>query len=44
VIEVKRGWKTARFRVIWVGEPGPQSGQAGIHLLDTGKNIWGVDL
>ena len=44
VIEVKRGWKTARFRVIWVGEPGPQSGQAGIHLLDTGKNIWGVVL
>ncbi len=44
VIEVKRGWKTARFRVIWVGEPGPQSGQAGIHLLDTGKNIWGVRL
>jgi hypothetical protein len=44
VIEVKRGWKTARFRVIWVGDPGPQSGQAGINLLDTGKNIWGVPL
>lgn len=44
VIEVKRGWKTARFRVVWVGDPGPQSGQAGIHLLDTGKNIWGVQL
>lgn len=42
VIEVKRGWKSARFRVIWVGEPGPQSGQAGIRLLDTGKNIWGI--
>jgi hypothetical protein len=42
VIDVKRGWKSARFRVIWVGEPGPQSGQAGIHLLDTGKNIWGA--
>jgi hypothetical protein len=44
VIEVKRGWKTARYRVIWVGAPGPQSGQAGIHLLDTGKNIWGIQL
>lgn len=43
-IEVKRGWKSARFRVIWVGDAGPQSGQAGIHLLDTGKNIWGVPL
>jgi len=44
VIEVKRGWKTARFRVIWVGDRGLQSGEAGIHLLDTGKNIWGVPL
>jgi hypothetical protein len=42
VIEVKRGWKKARFRVIWVGEAGPQSEQAGIQLLDTGKNIWGI--
>jgi hypothetical protein len=44
VIEVKRGWKTARFSVIWVGDAGPQAGLAGIHLLDTGKNIWGTQL
>lgn len=44
ILEVKRGWKTARFRVIWVGDVGPRSGQAGIYLLDTGKNIWGVPL
>lgn len=44
VIEIKRGWKTARFRVIWVGDMGPRSGQAGVFLLDTGKNIWGVPL
>lgn len=44
IIEVKRGWKSARFRVIWVGDAGPRSGQAGIFLLDTGKNIWGVPL
>lgn len=44
VIEVKRGWSSARFRVVWVGDLGPQSGQAGIHLLDTGKNIWGLKL
>lgn len=44
VVEVKRGWKTARFRVIWVGDAGPQAGQAGIHLLDTGKNIWGAQV
>lgn len=44
VIEVKRGWKSARFRVIWVGDMGPRADQAGIFLLDTGKNIWGVSL
>ncbi|HTU35563.1 MAG TPA: hypothetical protein VMF66_17295 [Candidatus Acidoferrum sp.] len=44
VIEVKRGWKSARFRVIWVGDMGPRADQAGIFLLDTGKNIWGVPL
>ena len=44
VLEVKRGWKKARFRVIWVGDAGPQSGQVGIQLLDTGKNIWGVQV
>lgn len=44
VIEVKHGWRKARFRVIWVGDAGPQSGEAGIQLLDTGKNIWGIQL
>lgn len=44
VIEVKRGWKAARFTVIWVSDVGTQAGQAGIHLLDIGKNIWGVQI
>lgn len=44
VVEVKRGWKSARFRVIWVGDAGPRADQAGVFLLDTGKNIWGVSL
>jgi hypothetical protein len=43
-IEIKRGWKTARFRVIWVGDMGPRAAQAGVFLLDTGKDIWGVPL
>jgi hypothetical protein len=44
IIEVKRGWKSARFRVIWVGDAGPRADQAGVFLLDTGKNIWGLPL
>jgi hypothetical protein len=43
IIEVKRGWRSARFRVIWVGERA-QAGQAGVFSLDPGKNIWGVPL
>lgn len=43
IIEVKRGWRTARFRVIWVGDRA-QAGQAGIYTLEPGKNIWGVPL
>jgi len=44
IIVIKRGWRAARFRVIWVGDVGPQAGQAGIYLLDSGKNIWGIPL
>jgi hypothetical protein len=42
-IEVKRGWRAARFRVIWVGDR-EQAGQAGIYSLEPDKNIWGVPL
>ena len=43
VIEVQRWWKRARFRVVWVGEPGTQMmDQAGIFCLEPDKNIWGV--
>lgn len=44
VIEVKRGWRMARFRVIWVGDMGLQAGQAGIYSLEPGKNVWGISL
>lgn len=42
-IEVKRGWKKARFRVIWVGQDGTnRAGQVGILCLEPDKNIWGL--
>ncbi len=44
-IEVKRRWRTARFRVLWVGDKGtPQAGQVGLYALEPNKNIWGVSL
>ena len=44
-IEVERGWRKARFRVVWVGEIGrPQDNQIGITSLEPGKYIWGVTL
>jgi hypothetical protein len=37
--------RTARFRVIWVGQIGTsQAGQAGIFALEPDKNVWGVTL
>jgi len=44
-IEVKRRWHSARFRVLWTGDPGtPQAGQAGVYALQPAKNPWGIDL
>jgi hypothetical protein len=44
-IELKRRLRTARFRVLWIGEMGtPQAGQTGIFALEPNKNIWGVTL
>lgn len=43
MIEVKRGWKKARFRVVWVGRRGTKrADQAGIQCLEPEKNIWGI--
>ena len=42
-LEVKRGWKKARFRVVWVGKPGtPRAGQVGVLCLEPENNIWGI--
>jgi len=43
-IVVKRRWRSASFRVLWVGEPGsPQADQVGLFALEPNKSIWGVD-
>lgn len=42
-IQVKRRLRTARFRVVWIGEVGtPQAGHAGVFALEPDKNIWGM--
>ena len=44
-IEVKRRWQSARFRVVWVGDPGTaEAGQAGVYALQPEKNPWGIDI
>jgi hypothetical protein len=44
-IQLKRYLRTARFRVVWIGEIGtPQAGQAGVSALEPNKNFWGVTL
>lgn len=44
IIQVKRGWRKARFRVVWIGPLGtPQANQIGICSLEGNEeDIWGV--
>jgi hypothetical protein len=45
IIQVKRGWRKARFRVVWIGQLGtPQANQIGICCLEGDKDIWRVPL
>lgn len=41
VILVKRRWKKAKFRVVWVGPFGsPESCQIGVCLMEPEKKVW----
>jgi len=43
-VELSRWWRKARYRVVWVGDPGrEEAGDAGLQCVEPGKNIWGVD-
>src|SRR6267142_2738268 len=43
-IEVRRLWRKARFRVVWIGQLGTtESNQVGV-VLQSEKNIWRVEL
>jgi PilZ domain len=45
VIGIQHGEQKARFRVVWVGTPGSaKAGQVGVHCVESGKYIWGVQL
>jgi hypothetical protein len=44
-IEVRRGWRKARFRVVWIGQVGStESNQVGVLRLQPEKDIWRVEL
>jgi hypothetical protein len=43
IVEVKRGWRKARFRVIWTGPAGtPEASHIGICCIEEDKNLWGL--
>jgi hypothetical protein len=43
IIELKRGWQKARFRVVWVGQLGtPEANQIGICCLEGNQHVWRV--
>ena len=44
-IEVRRHWRKANFRVIWIGQVGTtEANQVGIFGLQADKNIWRLNL
>jgi hypothetical protein len=44
-IEVRRRWRRARFRVVWIGHVGTsESNQVGVYRLQSEKDIWRVEL
>lgn len=44
-IEVRRRWRKANYRVVWVGNIGTaESNQAGLFCMEPGKNIWSLKL
>jgi hypothetical protein len=44
-IEVRRLWRKARFRVVWIGQVGTsESNQVGVYRLESEKDIWRLDL
>jgi hypothetical protein len=45
IIEVRRLWRKARFRVVWIGQIGTaESNQVGVFRLQPDKDIWHVPL
>ena len=41
IVQVKRGWRKARFRVVWIGQLGSaEANQVGICCVEPDKDIW----
>lgn len=44
-VEIRRLWRKAKYRVVWVGQIGTaESNQVGLFSLESGKNIWNLRL
>lgn len=45
IIEIRRLWRKAKFRVVWTGQMGTaESNQVGVFLVQPDKDIWHVPL
>lgn len=45
IVQVKRGWRKARFRVVWIGSMGTaEANQIGICCMEDDKDIWRVPI
>ena len=45
LIEIRRKFRRAMFRVVWVGKPGtPNCGQVGLEATDAPPDFWGLEI
>jgi hypothetical protein len=44
IVDLQRGQKKAKFRVVWVRQLAPNEMQAGVESVDLQENFWGVSL
>jgi hypothetical protein len=44
IVDLQRGQKKAKFRIVWVRQIAPNEMQAGVESVDLQDNFWGVNL
>jgi hypothetical protein len=44
IVDLQRGQKKAKFRIVWVRQVAPNEMQAGVEAMESQANFWGLSL